>query len=121
MNDQALSETALQAALRGIRLPAEAAGGVWAELAAAIALAAALALVVALLLRPFLTRPAPKPDLSQQIDALAPLPEAEQRIGFLTLLKRHDPDYLASIREALYRPDTAPDTATLRAALERHV
>ena len=120
MNGQALSETALQAALHDIRLPAQAPGGAVAELFAVIALAAFLALVIGSALRPFLTLRQSKPDLSRQLDALEALPEAEQRRSLLVLLKQHDPAYVESLRARLYRPETAPDTAELRAALARH-
>lgn len=121
MSGQALSETALQAGLRDIRLPADAAGGIVAELAAAIALATVAALVIGLISRLFLGR---KPrivanSLARQLAELDALPEAERRIALLHLLKSHDPPQFATLRDSLYRPDVGPDASALRAALAR--
>ncbi|WP_116597765.1 hypothetical protein [Primorskyibacter marinus] len=124
MNERALSEHALQAGLRDIRLPAEAAGGMGAELAAAIALAAIAALMIGLIARQFLgrkPRPAPaRPNLARRLGELDVLPDAERRIALLHLLKSYDPSQFSALCDGLYRPDGGPDIATLRAALARH-
>ena len=122
MSGEALSEAALQAGLHDIRLPAAVAGGQLAELAAAVALAGVAALMIGLLARPFLVRKKiqPQPSLAEQLSRLDTLPEPERRIGLLHLLKSHDPSRFADIRDSLYRPETAPQTAELRAALMRH-
>ncbi|WP_417605781.1 hypothetical protein [Primorskyibacter flagellatus] len=122
MSERALSETALQAGLRDIRLPADAAGGMGAELAAAIGLAAVAALVIGLIARQFLGRkPRPaRPSLDRKLAELDALPDPERRIALLHLLKLYDPSQFAALRDSLYRPDAGPDTAALRAVLARH-
>lgn len=122
MSGRALSETALQAGLRDIRLPADAAGGMGAELAAAIALATVAALLVGAIARQFLGRkPRPTtPSLSRQLAELDTLPDPERRIALLHLLKSYDPSQFAALRDSLYRPGAGVDAAALYAALARH-
>lgn len=122
MTDRALSEQALIASLRDIRLPAESPGGGLAEFLAALALALLAALVVAGLLRLVSTRRrmTAEPGVAERVAALDGLPEAEQRIALLHLLKTHAPERFAALKPALYRPGEVVDLAHLRAELGRH-
>ncbi|PWR03806.1 hypothetical protein DKT77_04675 [Meridianimarinicoccus roseus] len=120
----ALSEAALQAALRDIRLPPVAPGGLAAELAASVALACLVALGVAGLLRALaVRRPArTEPDAPRaRLAAALALPEPERRLALLRLLKTVAPDRFVALRAGLYRPDGGPDSAALRAEIDRHV
>lgn len=117
---EAISEATLQATLRDIRLPSEAAGGGLADVAAALALAALLALILsgAWRLAGRARSRAPKGLKA----ALADLPrdEGARRTALLHLLKAHAPERFAALRGGLYTPGGGPDAATLEAELRRH-
>lgn len=121
MSERALSEAAMLDGLRGLRLPAEAAGGAAAELAAAAGLAATAALFAALLLRALSRRAkAARPKgLRAELAALAALPEDRRRLGLLRLLKARAPARFAAIRADLYRPGGGPDLEALEAEVDR--
>ncbi len=122
MSGEAISEEVLQASLRDIRLPAEAPGGFAAELAAALALAILAALLVGGLLRLVSgRRPRPGASLAGDIARTEALDDRQQRLALLHLLKTHAPERYATLTASLYRPGNTLDTATLKAALERHV
>lgn len=123
MTESAMSETAMLAGLRDIRLPAEAVGGWPADLAAAMALAGAAALLVGWAVRLFsLAQAKARPrDLRDEISDLAALPDVDRRIALLHLLKTRAPDRFAALQEGLYRPEGGPDTARLQAEVERLV
>ena len=79
MSDGALSETALLASLRDIRLPSDAAGGILAEITVAVGAAGLCAIGLVLLLRLISRRQVPvdPPTLQNHIDALAQGTDAE--------------------------------------------
>ncbi len=121
MDDRALSETAMLAGLRDIRLPAEAAGGLLADVTATVALACMAALACAALLRLFgqrqkTHRPAP---LADHVAALKNLPEADRRVALLHMLKRHAPERFATLQNSLYRPGNHISVADLQREVER--
>ena len=121
MTEKAMSETAMLAGLRDIRLPAEAAGGWPADLAAAVALAGFAALLVGwavLLVSSAQARTRPR-DLQYEISDLAALPDDDRRIALLHLLKDRAPDRFAALQEGLYRPEGGPDAARLQAEVAR--
>ena len=109
--------------LRDIRLPAEAAGGMAADLAATIALAGCVALVIASILRVLsLRRRVEKTDsLADELARLRHLPEADRRVALLHMLRACAPERYNALRGALYRPTEAVTTAKLEAEVERIV
>lgn len=122
MSETALSETAMLSSLRDIRLPAEAAGGIWADVAVSAGLAGLAALTVAGLVRLISLRlhtPSPV-TLRDQLAELEHLPEADQRVGLLHLLKQVAPERYAEIRKTLYRPAAGPDLMALRDEVAGH-
>ena len=109
---QALTEEAVQTGLIELRLPAEAAGGVFAELSAAAGLGLALGLCLALLLRPVLRRRVRSPEAPSFAARLATaeaLPEAERELALLRLWREADPEGYAAKRSTLYAPGGVPD------------
>ncbi|WP_372571821.1 hypothetical protein [Ruegeria jejuensis] len=123
MTETALSETAMLASLRDIRLPAEAPGGVVAELAATAGLAGLGAVLVVGLLR-LLSNRRPVVQSARPIDRLAALndkPEVERRVALLHLLRDHAPDRYAAIRGGLYRREGSVDLKALEAEVARLV
>lgn len=122
MSGEAISEEVLQASLRDVRLPGEALGGLVAELSAALALACLAALLAGVVLRAVSRRrPPPAAPLSEAISRAEALEEPQRRLAFLHLLKTHAPERFAALKGSLYRPEGPPDTASLKADLERHV
>ncbi|MGY9048934.1 MAG: hypothetical protein ACKVKF_18290 [Rhodobacterales bacterium] len=120
MLERALNEEAMLAGLRDIRLPAEAPGGLLAEVFAALALGLLLAVGIGLVLRGLSrARPARQraEDPLARIDALAP---QDQRLALLALLKQRAPARYAVLAERLYQPDGLPDLGALRAEVMRH-
>ena len=100
----AMSETAMLASLHDIRLPASAAGGTFADVAAAVALAALATLLILGLLRLFTTR-RPKAEAGDHQHPIPDgLPEARRRVALLHRLKRQAPDVFSRLRSRLYRP-----------------
>lgn len=101
------------AGLRDIRLPDAASGGTWAELAAASGLGLLIACGLSLLI-PLISR---KADISPgPEDALAlirKLPEAEQSVALLHLIRRYDPATAADLSARLYQREGAPDRQEL--------
>ena len=120
MSDTALSEEALQASLRDIRLPPDNAGGWLADVLLVAGLAGLLALAVVAVLRLVTARrrPARLPSLADDLAALAKLPESEQRIALLHLLRTHAPERFEALRPELYRPGPAADLARLQAEVQ---
>jgi hypothetical protein len=123
MSDRAISEEAMLSSLRDIRLPTEAAGGAWADLAATIGLAAMAALGVVLALRVFSLRRAAPATAGPKaaLDALRDLPDEDRRVALLHLLRDHAPDRHAALRDRLYRPAPAIALSDLEAEVARHV
>ena len=119
MNEGALTEAAVQAGLRDIRLPAEAAGGVLAEIAAVIAVAALLALMFVALWRWIGVR-GRRGRKGEDLAALAEMAPEARRVALLHLLKQRAPERFERYRGALYRP--SPDGAEIDlTALEAEV
>ena len=121
MSERGMSEAAMLAGLRDIRLPAEAAGGWIADIAAAVALAALAALVVGGVLR-LLSRRRPKVrplSLARRLEAAVALPEEARRTALLHLMKEHAPERFAELRKGLYRPGEGPDPGAMEAELRR--
>ncbi len=121
MSEGALSEAAMRASLIDIRLPPEAAGGVWADLAIAIGLAGFLAVVVAALARlASQKRPAPTAlNVQERLADIALLPAAERRVALLHLLREQAPERYADLAPGLYRPDGGPALDDLTAEVAR--
>ncbi|MDP5217060.1 hypothetical protein Q5Y75_07515 [Ruegeria sp. 2205SS24-7] len=123
MKDTALSETAMLASLRDIRLPPETPGGLVAELAVASGLAGLAALLVVGLLRLLSNRRAVAQELgpTDPMAALADKPEAERRIALLHLLRARAPERYAAIRGDLYRREGGIEQKALEAEVARLV
>ncbi|MCV3274054.1 hypothetical protein [Roseobacter sinensis] len=119
MTDRALSEEAMLASLRDIQLPAEAAGGLVADLAATVGLAGLVALILAGLIR-LLSRSAQRPQRRDPLAESRALPEAERRVALLHLLRARAPERYAAIRGEIYAPGGGVDLATLEAEVRRH-
>ncbi|AZQ69116.1 hypothetical protein EF888_19475 [Silicimonas algicola] len=101
--DGAMSEAAMLASLHDIRLPASAAGGAFADVAAAGAIACVAAILVLGLLRLFTVRRSR--GLSEDPLPLANgLTDADRRVALLHRLKRFAPDIFSRLRARLYRP-----------------
>lgn len=117
MSAQDPAREAMLAGLHDIRLPAEAPGGLLAEIAVVLALGIVLAVAVAWVLGR-LAQPHPQPaaDLTAQVAALRALPEEARALALLRLLP---PGEAAALRARLYLPGGHPDAAALEAALLR--
>jgi len=106
MTGGAMSREAMLASLGDIRLPAEAAGGMLADFAAAIGLAALAALIVVAILRGAGTKRATHrlPTLAERRSAVEALSGETRRVAMLHLLREAAPDRLAAFGDRLYRP-----------------
>lgn len=117
MTGRALSEDTMLAALHDIRLPSEAAGGAFGDMAAAIAMAGILALLVGSSIR-LMTRKRiaqQAPSLADVLEELQNLPDAERRVALLHLLKARAPDRFEALRSGLYRRGSGSDIHQLEA------
>lgn len=123
MTDRALSEAAMLTSLRDVRLPAEAAGGMAADLAATVALAGCAALLIATALRllSLRKRSDTSDTLADQLARLSALPEADKRVALLHVLRAHAPERYRALRGALYQPTGGVATTTLEAEVKRLV
>ncbi|MFZ5963715.1 hypothetical protein ACOXXX_12235 [Thalassococcus sp. BH17M4-6] len=117
MADRALTEEAMLAGLRDIRLPSEAAGGLLGELLTALALGLLLAALLGCAAR-WVT--SARTSDRRRAAALADLPEEDQRLALLHRLKTAAPARYAEIAARLYQPGGLPDLDTLRAEVDRH-
>ncbi|MBY6047200.1 hypothetical protein [Vannielia litorea] len=109
---QALTEEAVQAGLVEIRLPADAPGGLIAELAAGAGMGLGLALCIALLLRPVLRgreRPPAPASFAQRLAAADALPEEQREIALLTLWREADPSGYGAQRSQIYARGGVPE------------
>ncbi len=122
MTERALTREAMLNGLHDIRLPADAPGGLAAELLALIGLALIVAIVLGLILRGVtLPQKAPRQASPQdRLAALAKLPESERQIALLHLLKSERPEVFRRLSAQLYTPGGAPDIPTLEAEVARH-
>lgn len=123
MNETGLSETAMLASLRDIRLPAEAPGGPVADIAVAVGLAVMAALVVVVLLRLLSTgRDAAAAEHPHSgMTAGSDWTDARRRVALLHLLRVRDPERYSAIAGDLYRRDGGPELKVLEAEVERCV
>jgi hypothetical protein len=120
MTEQSAQAEALLVALQDIRLPGDAPGGFWAEAAVAMALGVVVATGLAILfagLSQRRVRPAPAPQLSEQIAALQKLPEKNRVLALLHLARRHCPQVHLVPPQALYAPGQLPSAKEVEAAL----
>lgn len=122
MTDRAMTEEAVLASLRDIHLPAGAAGGWGADLAATLALAIACGLLLGVVLRGLSQRAKTEqePSLRRDMAGLRDLPEPEQRVALLHLLKRYMPERYTALKPALYRPNSGLSAQELHEELSRH-
>lgn len=106
MSEGALTEETMLAALQDIRLPADAPGGLAAEIAVGLGLGGLAAMLLLGLLGLLVQRRgvAPPLRLPQRLAALSSLPEAERRVALLHLLKSSAPEAHARLRSRLYAP-----------------
>jgi hypothetical protein len=119
MDPVAPESAALLAGLHDIRLPLEAAGGVFAELTAAAGLGLLLALLLAPLVRAA-TRPRAPPTavgIAGRLAALDRLEGEERREALLRLVAELKPEVLRAMQPAIYRPGGLPTADNLEAAL----
>lgn len=121
MTDRALSETAMLAGLRDIRLPGEAAGGGLADLAAAIVLAAGVALIVLQILRLFSQRRRAAPTARDRLAGLSILADDARRIALLHVLKDQAPNRFARLKSRLYSPENPLELPELESEVARVV
>ncbi|WP_424985410.1 hypothetical protein [Microbulbifer sp. S227A] len=108
--------------LHDIRLPADAPGGLVAELLAVIGIALAAALLIGLALR-VISRPnhaETSTSPANRFAALRDLPAAERQIALLHLLKSEHPEAFRRLAHRLYAPGGLPDLATLETEAGRH-
>lgn len=123
MADRALTPEAVLTGLQDIRLPAEAAGGLVAEVLAVVGLGLGLALLLGLAVR-IVSRPRVSrtrvPSLASRLAALSDLPEAERSVALLHLLKEVRPARYQALSEGIYRIGGVPDASALEAELRRH-
>ncbi|KMK65188.1 hypothetical protein [Puniceibacterium sp. IMCC21224] len=122
MADRALTEEAVRSGLRDIRLPMEAAGGLAADLLAALAIGLLCAVFLGLLAR-FVTLSRPKASrtsLKREVTSLEVLPDDAQRIALLHLLKARAPERYRALVGEIYRPGGMPELVALRAQVLAH-
>ena len=119
MTDRALSEAAMRAGLQDISLPAQAAGGVLADLALTVGLAGLAALALGVVLRAFSRRKPRYESTSDALSALRDLAEPERRIAMLHVLRARAPERYAQLTRDLYRADTSLSLAALEAEVKR--
>lgn len=116
MNETALSEATMLASLRDIHLPAEAAGGVFAEYAAVFGVAALASVGCVAILR-FLSIQTNAIKSMDPTDELTDQPgwSADRRkVALLHKLRAQNPTRYAELRGELYQPDGGPDLKTLQ-------
>ena len=101
--DGAMSEAAMLASLHDIRLPASAAGGAFADVAAAVAIASVAAILVLGLVRLFTVR-RPRGLSEDPLPVADDLTDAHRRVVLLHRLKHLAPDIFYKLRARLYRP-----------------
>ncbi len=110
--ERALGEEAMLAALHGLRLPAEAAGGALAEVLAGLGLGLVLTALLGRVLRAGLVARRGE-DSSEELDG-----EGRQ-LHLLRRLKAEAPERYAALAGDLYRAGGLPEEAAIRAALGR--
>ncbi|WP_299964113.1 hypothetical protein [uncultured Roseobacter sp.] len=120
MTDRAISEAAMLASLRDIRLPEIAAGGTLAEVAAVIGLASVAALLLVGVIRLLSREKQPQATGSETgLAALAHLTGAERRVALLHLLRARAPERFAAIKGEIYTPGGGIDLETLEHEVRR--
>ncbi|QHQ36514.1 hypothetical protein [Algicella marina] len=119
MSERGLTRDDMIAAMQDIRLPAEAPGGLIADLAVAIGLGLLVALLFSAVL-PLVTRrqqPPRPPTAEESMGRLDGLPEDMRVIGLLHILRSHDPARAREFTEELYRKGPLPDAERLVASI----
>lgn len=107
------------ASLHDIRLPTEAAGGLLAEVAIAIALGLLSAVALGFVMPVFARRRRPEvePSLNERVAALRHLPDEARAVALLHLMRSAAPETLPEDRTTLYAVDGFPTAAELETAL----
>lgn len=119
MADRKLTADDLLAGLADIRLPAEAAGGLAAELFAALGLGLLLALAISAVL-PLITKRktvSSRRSVRERIKAARALPDSERTIALLHLLKEKRPEIAERMNKTIYAPGGLPEPSVLEAEL----
>lgn len=116
---RAIGEEAVRQGLRDIHLPDSAAGGLAADLLAALAIGLFAAILIGAALRhvSMSRRRSAAPTLEDRLAHLAGLPEADRQVALLHLLKSHAPDRHAALASSIYRPEGLPPSRQLEAEL----
>ncbi|MEP3330951.1 hypothetical protein [Sedimentitalea sp.] len=122
MADRALTREAMLNGLHDIRLPADAPGGLIAELLAVVGCALIAAMLLGLIMRGVTLprRQQKEANLQDRLAALAVLPDSERHLALLHLLKSERPDKFETLSGQLYAPGGVPDISTLEAEVARH-
>ena len=123
MSETALSEATMLASLRDIRLPAEAAGGMWTEYAAVAGVAALAAVFTVAVLRLLSKRSISARPIVTREESLdrKDWSEGRRRVALLHRLRELDAERYAELKGGLYRPCGDPDLALLEEEVSRRV
>lgn len=119
MADRAMTREAVLAGLQDIRLPADAPGGLAAEVLAAIGIGLVIAALAGLLLRAVTSiriQHSP-PSRADKVAALNGLADDARVLELLHLLKSERPERYAVLADAIYRPGGTPAPSKLEAEL----
>ncbi len=123
MADRAISQEALLQGLRDIHLPPEIAGGVIAQMLAALAMGLGLALIIGGILRVFSMRPKRvRPvTLNDRVIATRDLPTDAQQVALLHLLKDTSPERYQALSQHIYEKGGIPAPDVIEQELRDHV
>lgn len=119
MTEGVLTHSDVVAGLHDIRLPVDAAGGLTADVLAAIGLGLLAAYLLSFLI-PLLStsRHAPVKSLRERVAELADLPENSRTLALLHLLKEIAPERAAKLAEGIYAQGGMPSVDMLEAAID---
>lgn len=119
MADPLISHETMLASLHDIRLPTEAAGGLLAEIAVAIALGLLCAAALGFVMPAFAQRRRPEvePSLDERVADLRHLPDEARAMALLHLMRDAAPETLPKDCTTLYAVDGFPTAAELETAL----
>lgn len=110
------------AALRDIRLPATAEGGLLAECLVAIGIGLLIAYALHMLIRPFIgsrKSDVPPETIGDRITRLRSAPPQDRAVALLHLVRQHNQDAYHHLKGDLYRRNGTPtDFQKLEAALD---
>lgn len=110
------AETVL-AGLQDIRLPANAPGGLLAEILVVVGFGLALALLAEALLTVVFPARQQTPPMAVRLAALAHLSDDDRALALLHLIRAEKPDAMPQFRPALYQRGAGPGIAMLEAVL----